>query len=159
MNIYIELSDKEAYSGKLCLERAEFDSLDEPILQYKCSVDKKDDEYFIDLDYSVEMKLPCSRCLRASQYNSNAGIVIRCSQQVLDDEGDEYILRIARGKVDILAPILQDIRLNMPFAPLCSSDCEGICSSCGAYRPCGCRSEASGPFSVLKDYFNKSREE
>ncbi len=159
MNIYIELGDREEYSGELRLENSEFGSLDEPHLTYGCALSKKDDEYYIDLDYSIEMDLPCSRCLRPSHYEDGGSIAIRCSQQVLDDDGDEYVLRIVKGKVDILDAVLQDIRLNMPFAPLCSSGCEGICSSCGTYRPCGCKTETNGPFSILKDYFNKSREE
>lgn len=43
-----------------------------------------------------------------------------------------------------LRPLVRDaLLLELPVAPLCSEDCAGLCSACGANRndaPCGCSS-------------------
>jgi uncharacterized protein len=48
-----------------------------------------------------------------------------------------------------LTPLVRDaLLLELPTAPLCSDDCAGICSVCGADRnvsPCDCRTDDADP--------------
>jgi uncharacterized protein len=47
-------------------------------------------------------------------------------------EGDE---------IDFTTEIAEQILLEIPFKPLCSDDCRGLCSDCGAelnVTACGC---------------------
>lgn len=158
-NIVIELRDGECYNDSVVLDRGEFGSLDSPSLTYQCTVERKGEEFALFILFGIKMNLPCSRCLREAQYEYEGRIDALCSQRVSEEEVEEYVLRINRGKVDILEPIVQEIELNMPIAYLCDDDCQGICPSCGTYRPCGCGSDTTGnPFGVLKDLFTKSKE-
>lgn len=158
-NIVIELRDEECRNDSVVLDEGEFGSLGCPLLTYRCAVQRSGEEYRLGIDFEVKMNLPCSRCLREAAYEFQAQIDVLCSQQVSEDDVEEYVLRINRGKVDILEPVVQEIELNMPISYLCDDHCQGICPSCGTYRPCGCGSdEAGNPFGVLKDLFTKSKE-
>jgi uncharacterized protein len=52
-------------------------------------------------------------------------------RQALDDEDDE-VRRLEDDLLD-LEPLLRDaVVLELPFQPLCSDDCPGLCVDCGA---------------------------
>ncbi|MDO4754588.1 MAG: YceD family protein, partial [Bacillota bacterium] len=141
----IELRDGECYNDSVALAEGEFGSLGCPALTYRCNVRRKGEEYRLEIDFNVAMNLPCSRCLREAKYSYEAQIDAICSQQIAEEDVEEYVLRINRGKVDILEPIVQEIELNMPISHVCDDDCQGICPVCGTYRPCECKSDTGNP--------------
>lgn len=158
-NIIVELRDRECYRDSVVLAEGEFGSLDGPALDYECEVTKKEGEYLLGIRYRVRMTLPCARCLKEAAYVDETEFEVLCTAEMPDDDTEEYVLRMIRGKVDISEPIMQEIELRMPLAHLCGEDCRGICPVCGTYRPCGCKSEAGNPFSILKEYFTNNKEE
>lgn len=159
-NIVIELRDGECYSDSVVLDQGEFGSLDSPLLTYQCTVERRGEEFVLAVLFEIEMNLPCSRCLREARYEYKGCLDALCSQSASEEEIEEYVLRINRGKVDILDPVVQEIELNMPIAYLCDDDCKGICPVCGTYRPCECGSDTAGnPFGVLSDLFTNNKEE
>ena len=76
-----------------------------------------------------------------------------------DMEADEFSILPADRKID-LAPIIQAaLLLDVPYVPLCSEDCTGLCPTCGANLnegDCGCAAateeevDASNPFAALR---------
>ena len=71
---------------------------------------------------------------------------------------EEETYRLEGTEVD-LAPLVRDaVLLHLPPAPLCSEDCRGLCTRCGANlneAECGCEPGPSDPrwaaLDVLKD--------
>jgi uncharacterized protein len=62
-----------------------------------------------------------------------------------DMEGPECLYQ--EGILDLTELIRQNLLVNIPFAPLCSEDCAGLCPRCGKNRnegPCGCPEEDPG---------------
>ena len=52
-------------------------------------------------------------------------------------------------RIELKDTVWEQLHLALPVKPLCSSDCLGLCSSCGAERnrqpPCGCDENARAP--------------
>ena len=77
-----------------------------------------------------------------------------------DEEHETYAYE---GETILLDRMLLDILyLNLPIAPVCKTDCKGLCPVCGADRnivDCGCeRAEKDNPFAVLKQMTNINKE-
>jgi uncharacterized protein len=74
-----------------------------------------------------------------------------------DGGGADYeITYVATDEVDLGEVLTEQLRLQIPFQPLCKEACKGICATCGAdlnRGRCAC-SKIIGqkPFSVLKDF-------
>jgi uncharacterized protein len=77
------------------------------------------------------MALTCARCLKPFE----SAIHVDVQEMFASDaspEDDEYPL--VDGMID-LGPMIRDaVILAMPFAPLCTADCLGLCPRCGADR-------------------------
>jgi len=62
--------------------------------------------------------------------------------------------RVVDHTVDLEQPIVDAIGLALPFAPVCSADCPGLCPRCGAdlnRSACGCEQpHPDNPFARLK---------
>lgn len=113
---------------------------------------------------STKLVMSCSRCLRPVdtalkvEYAERYRLV---SQQGDDDdeakEEDEDIVEVSEDKLDLRPYVEEAFVLSLPYAPLCSEACKGLCSQCGAdlnERECGCSREAIDPrLAGLKDFF------
>lgn len=158
MNAYIDLRKTERQNGSFEFAEGRFTAIDKPHVDFECDIVENDGDYVLDCRYRVKMSLPCARCLRPTGYERTASIEIRCSQEMQEDIGEYYVQRIHRGRVDISEPISQDIELFLPMSPLCSKDCQGICSECGEYRPCNCKAEARGMLAGFEELLDKFKE-
>lgn len=69
-----------------------------------------------------------------------------------DEQEREYVVD---DLIDLEPAIVQSVVLALPFAPVHSPDCKGICPTCGAdlnEGACGCGPDLSAsPFASLKD--------
>ncbi len=67
---------------------------------------------------------------------------------------DLEITYIEEEFLDLALVLSEQVRLRIPFQPLCKEDCKGICANCGAdlnVGRCACAKVTSkSPFSVLK---------
>ena len=74
-------------------------------------------------------------------------------------EGDENpdVIFYEGNRLDISDIIYNNMILNLPTKKLCSKDCKGLCSVCGANlneRECGCNQEVTDPrFDILDNFF------
>ena len=85
---------------------------------------------------SMSYRTHCARCLAEVEDT----VRFLCEKTVADEKGllrlentenDDYV-QIKGGKLDLDAPICDEILLSFPMRILCSEDCRGLCSGCGA---------------------------
>ena len=85
---------------------------------------------------SMSYRTHCARCLAVVEDT----VRFLCEKTVADEKGllrlentenDDYV-QIKGGKLDLDAPICDEILLSFPMRILCSEDCKGLCSGCGA---------------------------
>lgn len=74
-----------------------------------------------------------------------------------EDEEVEYETLEGKDKIDLDALVRAALALAFPYIPLCTEDCAGLCSQCGANlnrETCECVIEepddSNNPFAVLK---------
>lgn len=105
------------------------------------------------LIYRVQMN--CDRCYETATHEYTPGFFhILVRELNAADEGDEYIL-VSQDRLDLDQLLLEDILLDMPSKFLCSSDCKGICPTCGKNLnegECQCEKQAVDPrLEILKN--------
>jgi uncharacterized protein len=112
------------------------------------------------------MRFACSRCLTEYDDVVSSNFVLfyakaHGTDAVQDEEIElsetDLVSATYRGEeIDLIPAVEEQVITELPLKPLCSDQCRGLCSSCGADLntiDCGCRREApSLSFSVLKDF-------
>ena len=101
--------------------------------------------------------LTCHRCLNISEADGRARF-----NQVYRYRGstdDEDIMEVdGNGFIDLFPPVNDEVGLSLPLAPLCRTDCAGLCPTCGNdlnTDPCGGHEElSSSPFAVLEHFLD-----
>jgi uncharacterized protein len=89
----------------------------------------------------LEISAECSRCLDPVSWHEEFDLTelfrypstdARGAVVEEDDESDDPLPVLEDDLID-LEPTLRDaVVLDLPLAPLCSEDCQGLCSECGA---------------------------
>lgn len=117
-------------------------------------------ESYIELSISINAhyKTQCARCTSDLEESFALSTAICVVSELADDENDDYILA-KDGIVDIASLSEMLISLNLPFRSLCSSDCKGLCVTCGKNLnegKCSCSKEKGDPrFAILKKLLDK----
>jgi uncharacterized protein len=100
-------------------------------------------------------RVRCARCLTEQTRPFSVEIAELVTQTPLDPadaDDDGYVL--VDEQVDVDQIVRDAVGVEMPFAPLCRPDCQGLCPTCGGNRNLGeCPGhEAIDPrFAVLSD--------
>jgi uncharacterized protein len=105
------------------------------------------------------LRTTCVRCLcefEMEVVGEVDGFFVRPEDEAsLPDEQDREL--IVDERIDLEPLVAQSLVVALPFAPVHSPECAGICPTCGADRnlaDCGCRPEgATSPFAKLKASF------
>lgn len=108
------------------------------------------------------VRLRCSRCLQDYVLELDEPIDLVLLHLLPEDTAEEIGLRpedLDTGffdgvTIDVDRIVTEQIFLALPQQPLCQSDCQGLCSGCGAdlnREPCKCeKKEAASAFDVLR---------
>lgn len=82
-------------------------------------------------DVKVSYRTVCARCVEpvCSELEISFEKDIASGDDV-SSENDDYII-IEDKKLDLLAPVEEEIMLEMPSKTLCKEDCLGLCQKCG----------------------------
>jgi uncharacterized protein len=92
----------------------------------------------------------CRRCSAAVVGESDVAVDERFVD--IREEGDEEAYLIENDFID-LEPMVHDILLlDLPLAPLCREDCQGLCPHCGGDRnevPCDCQAPINPIWATL----------
>ncbi|WP_054030790.1 YceD family protein [Desulfatitalea tepidiphila] len=116
---------------------------------------------------SATVRLACSRCLETYDHDLRHRFRLRFSRQIPTDVHsggkDEVeltaeqigLIFFREDTIELKDAIQEQIVLSIPYKPLCSESCKGLCPQCGAdlnQGPCGCPAQRAGnPFEVLKN--------
>jgi uncharacterized protein len=77
---------------------------------------------------------------------------VRDDADLPEEQEREFIID---ERIDLEPAVVQSLVIGLPFAPVHSPGCAGICASCGEdlnEGPCACGSDTSGsPFAALKE--------
>jgi len=108
-------------------------------LELDIRLETLEDGVLATVDVSGETKGECGRCLDA--FTQPLDVTIQelylhpeAAAQVDDeDETADVVYKLEDDLLD-LEPALRDaVGLSLPFQPVCSADCPGLCSVCGAH--------------------------
>ena len=93
----------------------------------------------------------CSRCLKAVDKTLTIPMHAVLVERESTEEPDAFL--IVGGMVDVDEIVFDAFILNADDRFLCSEDCKGLCSRCGAdlnEGPCGCEKEIDPRLAVLR---------
>lgn len=108
--------------------------------------------------------LSCSRCLVDFLSDIHSGFTIYFTQssgEQIEDEvelAEEDLLSVTYNgeEIDLANEIAEQVLLELPYKPLCSENCKGLCPECGIdlnNSKCDCSNSLSKlPFSSLKGF-------
>lgn len=109
-----------------------------------------------------QLQMACSRCLKPIneqldiEFHEQFKLVK--GQNEPEDEED-YTIYVDQDVVELTPIIEEAFLLHLPLAPVCDSDCKGLCQKCGTdlnENTCSCDTEVIDPrLAGLKDFFNK----
>jgi len=97
---------------------------------------------------TTTMSFVCGRCLTPYEFPVNSVFDLvylpEEAREMKEELGEDDLERLfCRGRrLNVREVVLEQLNLTFPPKPLCSSDCEGICSVCGKVRregDCGCQ--------------------
>jgi uncharacterized protein len=120
---------------------------------------------------STKAELVCSRCLESFGFGVDAEyeLLYLPAGDCFEEENarlkkDELsVIYYTEPVINLYDDIRQTIHLSIPFKPVCSESCLGLCPSCGVnlnLESCGCERAAVNPqFECLKNYFKTERNE
>ncbi len=136
------------------------------------NLQKVDQVVVISGDIETTLQLLCSRCatpfplacnmefkslfsqdVAYAGLDQNHGKARHAHDYAADDEVDLDITYLKSEYIELGDVISEQLRLQIPFQPLCKDDCKGICANCGAdlnKGRCACsKIKGSTPFSAL----------
>ena len=76
----------------------------------------------------AEAKTECSRCLEPLELDVDVEFQELFAYSLTDEDD----LVITDDSIDLEQVVRDAVVLSLPFQPICSSDCEGLCVECGA---------------------------
>ena len=81
----------------------------------------------------VRYQALCARCMRPV-----GGVLplewekdVAAAGTLMNEDTDDYVIA-ENGRVELIAPLAEQIILEFPSRVLCSPDCKGLCPRCGA---------------------------
>ena len=107
----------------------------------------------LDLELTAQTVLDamCDRC--GKEFRQDKEIFYSCilAEEIQNEDNDEIVL-LEDGKVDVEDLARTAFILEMDTKTLCSEDCKGLCSRCGAdlnLGPCSCQKEVDPRLAAL----------
>ncbi len=107
---------------------------------------------------SAKYETACSRCLKLLERELVLDLKYPIAESLENMDNDEYLIP-ENGLIDLGELVRENIILNLPISHICSDDCKGLCTKCGAdlnLGDCGCvRVEKDPRWSVLEHFFDE----
>lgn len=115
-------------------------------------------------ELEIDVEQACSRCLApVAQHLTipfhETFVKGEEPEEASDDEeeNEEDVLYVSEDRIELKPYLAESVMLAMPFIPLCSEDCQGLCPVCGTNRneeACGCKQDKVDPrLAGLADFF------
>ena len=93
---------------------------------------------------SSVLSLVCDRCARPFEREKTVEYEILLAFELESGESDDIVLLDGDGELDLDELMEEVFLLELDTQNLCSEDCKGLCSGCGAdlnREPCRCKKE------------------
>ncbi|ATO48001.1 YceD family protein [Brevibacillus laterosporus] len=119
---------------------------------------------YIKGEIQAEAKFVCARCLTPYTEQLSIPFSETFAPNTSDIEFDEDsdIHQVTGEEIELDPFLEEDFLLSISAFPLCSKDCEGLCSNCGINRneqSCNCSTERIDPrLEALKKFFIQAEE-
>ncbi|SDW01368.1 uncharacterized protein SAMN05444487_10179 [Marininema mesophilum] len=117
-------------------------------LKVRVTAWKEQEVYPVQGKQSTNVELRCSRCLTSFDqslemdwFETFADSNQSRSEVVGEEEEDETLYVDIHQPTDITPVIEQALLLSLPFAPICTETCKGLCPHCGTnwnHESCQC---------------------
>ncbi|MCL6457120.1 MAG: DUF177 domain-containing protein [Gorillibacterium sp.] len=108
---------------------------------------------------TLPVTLLCSRCLNQVQQTLTIRFRERFTKVATEDNDDSDLHIVKEDPVDLKPFVEEAVWMALPYIPLCSEDCKGICPDCGVNRneqDCSCKQEKLDPrLAGLADLFKE----
>jgi uncharacterized protein len=108
---------------------------------------------------TLPIELICSRCLSATEqtlFIPFREMFTQKSELMPLEESDNTHL-VSEDKIELTPYVEETVSLALPYIPLCSTTCKGLCPECGKNRnviSCECKQDKLDPrFAGLADFF------
>lgn len=149
---------KTSLKVNIHIQKDSFESLGETIeVKNSLIIDgilrKEDEDVALTGNLKGTVILPCSRCLGKFEYYVDLELDERFS---LKDDEDAF--KIEDEKISFDEVIESNIISSLPITILCSEECKGLCSQCGAnlnVSTCKCKSEEDQEEDIIDPRFAK----
>lgn len=112
----------------------------------------------LDLSAQVtgEFEVACARCLKPLDRVLSFDFCETLAQEGTEVADRDSVIIFSGNTVDLTEIVVSNILLNLSYKYLCSEDCRGICSKCGAdlnEGDCGCTDDEIDPrWEKLKNF-------
>jgi uncharacterized metal-binding protein YceD (DUF177 family) len=112
------------------------------------------DDYLLRADLRGDLDTTCARCLEPARVHVDIPIVATYvaagSEEVPEEETeDSGLVTFTGNELDLSDQVRDELVLAIPFNPLCSEDCKGLCPLCGGNRNLvACNHATTGPASA-----------
>lgn len=109
----------------------------------------KEDAFEVNGSLRLELKMACSRCLTFSPHQMTIPfheVFVQSDDEL--DEADDFVHAVTADKLDLTPYVEESIVLALPYVPLCSENCRGLCQVCGTNRNeinCECKVDIIDP--------------
>ncbi len=121
-------------------------------IDIRLHLDKASDELIVQIDWQTVISSCCDRCAEPLQtsLSDSLTVVYTWNPEEYGGEAEEEVVLISEStrEVDLADPLRQSLILALPAKQLCSDECRGLCSRCGAnlnLEPCKCPPEPVDP--------------
>lgn len=123
---------------------------------------KADDEVLVRGRIEGELTMVCSRCVGPAQVTLSAPfdvLFLPRDADVPDDAAEDSeapdVIPYENEQIELGEMLREELLLALPYAPLCSESCKGLCANCGKdlnQGPCGCSEvTADDRFAALRN--------
>lgn len=134
-------------------------------LSIELSVGREFDHIRAKGSVAVTVRMNCSRCLTGFDVDLRSAFTMIYSEgsRIAPDEEEVELaeedlisLTYTGDEIDFAPEIAEQVIMELPFKPLCSDECLGLCPTCGAdlnSGDCGCeRGTQNLKFSALRNF-------
>lgn len=133
-------------------------------LKINLTVEREYDHIRVEGAIETSVRMHCSRCLEEFEkdvatsfslfYNKTTGAPL--DEETELKEEDLHTVFYEGDYIDFTNEIEEQVLMEIPYKPLCKSECKGLCGVCGTNLndgACGCEPEPSGfKFGALRNF-------
>jgi len=134
-------------------------------MKYDLVAHAANDRVLVSGQLSCDVRMQCSRCL--DNFNETLQVPFEEQFRIVEDgdaesSEDDEAVPVTEERIDLSPFLAEELVVQLPYAPLCSEDCKGLCPECGMNlneQSCGCNPVKVDPrLATLQDWFKSQKE-